>query len=96
MDEKSLNELNRIREESLRDQEKLLELSSKNEELKLRALQKKVQELMDKKNEIERPAIASKAESKEEREDIENVRSFSPGYSKPSRQSSGRNMLQLP
>lgn len=89
MDEKSLNELNRIREESLRDQEKLLELSSKNEELKLRALQKKVQELMDKKNEIERPAIASKAESKEEREDIENVRSFSPGYSKPSRQSSG-------
>lgn len=88
MDEKSMNELNRIREESLRDQEKLLELSSKNEELKLKALQKKVQELMDKKNEIERPVMASKAESRDERENIENTRNGLPVFSKTSRQAS--------
>lgn len=88
MDERSMSELNRIREESLRDQEKLLELSSKNEELKLKALQKKVQELMDRKNAIERPVIATKTESKVEKEDIENARNALPVLSKTSRQSS--------
>lgn len=53
IDEKSLLELQRIKEESLRDQERLYEISNQNEELKLKALQKKVQDLMNRRDEID-------------------------------------------
>jgi hypothetical protein len=53
IDDKSLIELQKIKEESLRDQERLLEISSKNEELKLKALQDKVQALLKKRDEVQ-------------------------------------------
>lgn len=78
LDDKALLELKRIKEESLRDQERLLKLSNQNEELKLKALQKKVQNLMNKKQEL----VGASSDEKriEEASEVESGRKISGNH----------------